>query len=194
MKDKTKNGKEEPQFICPGCSAPLKQRKSRKANECELICGGCGAMFDVCDLDTVEELKKHQKQLFEKGANFYYLRKTYQAFKNSHRRKFENTATFKKRYRMRSGIEGAISELDRRTGIKHLRVRGLAAVRFCMNLKAAGLNIFRSSTFAMLLKKQKTANCRIKKTSEKYGQVLFMFIYRQIYNICPTILQFRLAA
>lgn len=130
----------------------------------------------------------------EKGANFYYLRKTYQAFKNSHRRKFENTATFKKRYRMRSGIEGAISELDRRTGIKHLRVRGLAAVRFCMNLKAAGLNIFRSSTFAMLLKKQKTANCRIKKTSEKYGQVLFMFIYRQIYNICPTILQFRLAA
>jgi len=25
-----------------------------------LICGGCGAMFDVCDLDTVEELKKQQ--------------------------------------------------------------------------------------------------------------------------------------
>jgi hypothetical protein len=70
----------------------------------------------------------------KKGANFYYLRKTYQAFKNSHRRKLENTAKFKERYRMRSGIEGAISELDRRTGIKHLRFRGLTAVRFCMNL------------------------------------------------------------
>jgi hypothetical protein len=131
----------------------------------------------------------------KKGANFYYLRNTYQAFKNSHRRKFENTAKFKERYRMRSGIEGAISELDRRTGIKHLRVRGLAAVRFCMNLKATGLNIFRSSAFVMLLKKQeaqKASNGMVKKSSEKHGEVLLIFICRKIYNICLTILQFRL--
>lgn len=81
------------------------------------------------------------------GANYYYLRSAIQAIRTSHRRKFEETVEFKERYRMRSGIEGAISEFDRRTGIKHLRVRGLPAVRFCINLKAAGLNIFRSAVF-----------------------------------------------
>lgn len=132
----------------------------------------------------------------KKGANFYYLRSTYQAFENSNRRKLEDTAEFKECYRMRSGIEGAISELDRRTGIKHLRVRGFAAVRFCMNLKAAGLNIFRSSAFVMLLKKQEaqqTSNGRVKKASEKHGEDLLIFICRKIYKICLTILQFRLA-
>ena len=131
----------------------------------------------------------------KKGAKFYYLRSTYQAFKNSHRRKFESTAKFKEQYRMRSGIEGAISELDRRTGIKHLRVRGLAAVRFCMNLKAAGLNIFRSSAFVMLLKTQETQKASkgmIKKSSKKHGEVLLIFICRKIHNIFLTISQFRL--
>ncbi|RLB20874.1 MAG: hypothetical protein DRG71_09125 [Deltaproteobacteria bacterium] len=45
----------------------------------------------------------------------------------------------------RSGIEATISEYDRKTGVKHLRVRGLKAVRFCAILKAAALNIFRAA-------------------------------------------------
>jgi hypothetical protein len=43
---------------CPTCRAELKKRKTRKPNECEMICGGCGEMFDVCDLDTVDALKQ----------------------------------------------------------------------------------------------------------------------------------------
>jgi hypothetical protein len=64
-----------------------------------------------------------------------------------------------------------------------------------MNLKAAGLNIFRSSAFVMVLKKQeaqKASNGRVKKASEKHGEGLLIFICRKIYNICLTILQFRL--
>ena len=38
-----------------------------------------------------------------------------------------------------------MSEYDRRTGVKHLRVRGLKAVRFCATLKAVGVNIFRAA-------------------------------------------------
>jgi hypothetical protein len=38
-----------------------------------------------------------------------------------------------------------MSEYDRRTGVKHLRVRGLKAVRFCAILKATGLNILRAA-------------------------------------------------
>ncbi len=60
MNDAADREKEELNLKCPECRAPLKQRRSRKPDECELICGGCGAMFDVCDLDTVEELKKQQ--------------------------------------------------------------------------------------------------------------------------------------
>jgi hypothetical protein len=43
---------------CPECRATLKKRKTRRPDECEMICGGCGQMFDVCDLETVEKLKK----------------------------------------------------------------------------------------------------------------------------------------
>jgi hypothetical protein len=60
MSDKSANENQEPDFKCPECRARLKQRRSRKPNECELVCGGCGAMFDVCDLDTLDELKKRQ--------------------------------------------------------------------------------------------------------------------------------------
>ena len=38
-----------------------------------------------------------------------------------------------------------MSEYDRRTGVKQLRVRGLKAVKFCAALKALGVNIFRAA-------------------------------------------------
>jgi len=40
-----------------------------------------------------------------------------------------------------------MSQLDRKTGLKHLRVRGLAAVSFCATLKAVGINILRAVAF-----------------------------------------------
>jgi len=62
MKDTNEKSEEGLKFKCPECRAPLKQRRARKTNECELICGGCGAMFDVCDLDTVEALRASEKK------------------------------------------------------------------------------------------------------------------------------------
>ena len=38
-----------------------------------------------------------------------------------------------------------MSEYNRRTGVKHLRVRGLKAVRFCAVLKAVAVNVFRAT-------------------------------------------------
>lgn len=43
---------------CPECRQPLKKRRARKTDACEMVCGGCGKIFDVCDLDTVENLRK----------------------------------------------------------------------------------------------------------------------------------------
>ena len=63
------------------------------------------------------------------------------------RRAHERTAEFRETYRFRAGVEGTMSDLDRVTGIKYLRVRGLRAVRFAATLKAAGLNILRATAF-----------------------------------------------
>jgi hypothetical protein len=38
-----------------------------------------------------------------------------------------------------------MSEYDRRTGVKRLRVRGMEAVRYCAVLKATGLNLYRAA-------------------------------------------------
>ena len=49
------------------------------------------------------------------------------------------------RYRWRAGVEGAMSQYDRLTGVKRLRVRGLKPVRFCATLKAVGVNLYRAT-------------------------------------------------
>jgi len=41
-----------------------------------------------------------------------------------------------------------MSELDRKTGVKRLRVRGMIAVRYCVTLKILGLNIFRAAAWS----------------------------------------------
>ena len=61
------------------------------------------------------------------------------------RRATEQTSEFKDRYRWRAGVEATMSELDRRTGVKRLRVRGFKAVRFSATLKAIGINLFRAA-------------------------------------------------
>ena len=60
------------------------------------------------------------------------------------RRAAENDKLFAETYRWRAGVEATMSEFDRRTGVKHLRVRGMPAVSFAAILKAAGLNILRA--------------------------------------------------
>jgi hypothetical protein len=62
----------------------------------------------------------------------------------SERRIYEQSPEFKNRYRWRAGAEAIMSEFDRRTGVKRLRVRGLKAARFCATLKAIGINLFRA--------------------------------------------------
>lgn len=81
----------------------------------------------------------------KKGKKYRYLRYTDKEMRLAIRRAYEQTEEFKDRYRWRSGVEATMSEYDRKTGVKHLRVRGLKAVRFCATLKAVGLNIFRAT-------------------------------------------------
>ena len=61
------------------------------------------------------------------------------------RRTYEDTEEFIDRYRWRAGVEATISEYNRKTGVKQLRIRGLGNVRFAAVLKATSINIFRAT-------------------------------------------------
>jgi len=81
----------------------------------------------------------------KQGRRCRYLRYTDKEMRLAKRRAYEQTDEFKDRYRWRAGSEATMSEYDRKTGVKHLRVRGFKAIRFCATLKAVGLNIFRAT-------------------------------------------------
>jgi hypothetical protein len=81
----------------------------------------------------------------KQGKKYHYLRYTDKEMRIAKRRAYEQTEAFKDRYRWRAGVEATMSEYDRRTGVKQLRVRGLKAVRFCAVLKAIGINILRAT-------------------------------------------------
>jgi hypothetical protein len=70
------------------------------------------------------------------------------AIRLARRRVYEESPEFRDRYRFRAGIEGAMSQFDRLTGIKNLRVRGMSAVGFAAYLKkATAINIIRAAAF-----------------------------------------------
>lgn len=82
-----------------------------------------------------------------KGKKACYYRYKKKDIRLARRRQHEESPTFKDKYRYRAGVEATMSEYDRRTGVKHLRVRGMKAVRFAAVMKAIGLNIFRASRY-----------------------------------------------
>ncbi len=92
-------------------------------------------------------------KLEKKFACVRYTKKTMRVVG---RRIHQKTDEFKDRYRWRAGVEATMSELDRRTGAKHLRYRGYRAVCLSVFLKAAGLNILRAA--------------RVRKARKKPGQ------------------------
>jgi hypothetical protein len=79
------------------------------------------------------------------GKHYHYLRYGEKASRLAQRRAHQQTLEFRDRYRWRAGVEGTMSQYNRLTRVKHLRVRGLKAVRFCATLKAVGLNLYRAT-------------------------------------------------
>jgi hypothetical protein len=78
------------------------------------------------------------------GKKGCYYRYTDKDIRLARRRQEEESPAFREKYRYRAGVEATMSEFDRRTGVKHLRVRGMKAVRFAAFMKAIGLNILRA--------------------------------------------------
>ena len=71
------------------------------------------------------------------------------------RRRAEANGEWRKRYAVRAGIEGTNSELKRRHGLGHLRVRGGDRVQLTVYLKALACNVKRM-IYARLAEKAQT--------------------------------------
>ncbi len=132
---------------CPQGHSPVQikkgnRRKSKKTIDEKKKITSYTASFDAekCACCTVAE-----NCPVKKGKKFHYLRYTVKSARIAKRRAFEKTDEFIDRYRWRAGVEATMSEYDRKTGVKNLRVRGLKAVRFCAVLKAVAINIFRAA-------------------------------------------------
>lgn len=118
---------------CPQGHQPLKVKKKKGRFSIAFAtetCANC-PLFQDCPVKTGK-----------KGRS--YIRYDEKVARLAQRRAFEKTDAFKEEYRFRAGAEATMSEFDRRTGVKQLRVRGINAVRFAATLKAAALNILRA--------------------------------------------------
>jgi hypothetical protein len=122
-------------MACPQGHAPVKVKHKKHKHI---------ALFGLETCGECPHLGRCPVQVGKKG---YSLRYDDKALRLAKRRVYEKTLAFQQDYRFRAGIEGTMSQLDRKTGVKHLRVRGLAAVSFCATLKAAGINILRAVAF-----------------------------------------------
>ncbi|MDA8179832.1 MAG: transposase [Deltaproteobacteria bacterium] len=122
---------------CPQGHAPIIFRRKGKRRTVVFAngdCLGCPKKKE-CPIKPVRD-----------GYGFHY---TEPALRLARRRAAQKTEAFKDRYRHRSGVESTMSAFDRLTGVKHLRVRGMKAVRFAVTLKALGVNLIRAAAVWM---------------------------------------------
>jgi hypothetical protein len=117
---------------CPAGQKPWDQAKTKKGIMTyafdEAICKNCpnAAKCPAMEITGKAEIKYSRKNM-----------------RLSKRRAKEQTAGFKMLYAMRSGIEATNSCLDRLTGLKHSRYRGIDKIRMAVTFKALGLNFVR---------------------------------------------------
>ena len=139
---------------CPAGHDPERVRYKKKTDRYSAaftngVCRRCPG-FGLCQL--------------KEGKNHYFLHYSGKQCRLAVRRAAEKKDAFTECYRWRAGVEATMSELDRRTGIKNLRVRGKPAVRFAATMKAAGLNLLRAGAVRKARRKAAEAARRSSKS------------------------------
>lgn len=159
---------------CPQGYAPIKVKHKK------------GKHLAVFGLETCAGCPHLNECPVKPGKKGYYLHYDDKALRLATRRAYEKTPEFQEVYRFRAGIEGTMSQLDRKTGLKQLRVRGLQAVSFCATLKAAGINIFRAVAFKNSENEENPTQQRrnpglfdlIYVFKERFSYVIATFVYK----------------
>jgi hypothetical protein len=121
---------------CPQGQKPQRIKTGRK--------GGSVVHFDKAICDSCPLQSECPVKRAKKSTSISYDAKS---LRLSRRRAKEKTEEFRENYRFRAGVEATMSDLDRVSGIKRLRVRGKRKVSIAVALKAAGMNILRATAF-----------------------------------------------
>ena len=104
------------------------------------------------------------------------------ARRNAARREAQQSEEWRAKYRRRAGIEGVNRGLDRRTGIKELRVRGMRAVAHAVYAKVMGWNIVQS---ARALRTQAIA---ARKAAQRHVETLIEWLMNQLRLVVQVML------
>lgn len=125
---------------CPAGHAPISVSSTDKNYQARFdagVCAGC-PLRDLCPVQKPRPSDTQATRLqYDKPRLDMHQR-----------RKKEQEAEFKERYRWRAGIEGTMSRLKHTLGLAALRVRGFAAVKYEAFMGALGLNILRCAACA----------------------------------------------
>ncbi len=136
-------------IACPAGQIPQRTKTGKN--------GGAIVYFDKSLCDICPWQSDCPVKRAKRSATISYDVK---ALRLARRRAQEKTEAFREVYRFRAGVEGTMSDLDRITGIKRLRVRGMPQVKLAAVLKATGLNILRATTFKNRLRRVETRKGR----------------------------------
>jgi hypothetical protein len=106
------------------------------------------ARFDLSICRRCSDIQRCPVQAAKRDGQFARFQYTPARAANQKRRLYEQSDAFRDVYRWRAGIEATMSRLKYQMNLAHLRIRGMPAMRYVVNLRALGLNIRRCAAIA----------------------------------------------
>ena len=106
------------------------------------------ARFDLSICQKCPDILRCPVQAAKRDGQFSRFQYTPARAANQKRRLYEQSDAFRDVYRWRAGIEATMSRLKYQMNLAHLRIRGMPAMRYVVNLRALGLNIRRCAAIA----------------------------------------------
>ena len=155
---------------CPAGNQPILRKKKKTRYSQGFAIEVCAKCSQVADCPA------------KMGAKFFYVRYKEKEMRIARRRQHEKTEAFRQKYRWRAGVEATMSQYDRLTGVKHLRVRGFQAVRFAAVMKAIAVNLARALAAKQARTRAQDANPS-PPSDAKYGLLLFKEQFFSFWNL-----------
>lgn len=121
-------------LTCPNGIAPVSTSAARAKLQ---------ARFDLATCKECPNRGCCPVQADKQDGKFARFQYTPTRVENQKRRLHERSEAFREIYRWRAGIEATMSRLKHQMNLANLRVRGMPAMRYTVNLRALGLNIRR---------------------------------------------------
>ncbi len=114
---------------CPNDVEPVSASLAKAKPQARFDCRAC------------PDIERCPVQAAKRDGRFARFQYTPNRAANQKRRLYEQSDAFLEIYRWRAGIEAIMSRLKHQMNLAHLRIRGMLAMRYVVNMRALGLNI-----------------------------------------------------